>query len=99
MWVTPARRGKGSTKLSADHDEKTPAQRHVTMTWAQRLKRVFKIDVETCRACGAAAKVIACIVYPVVIRKILNHLQENSPLDSGIQIANPRALPQASLFG
>jgi hypothetical protein len=50
--------GKGSPKLSADQDEKTPAQRHVVMTWAQRLKRVVNIDVETCRVCGAAAKVI-----------------------------------------
>ena len=69
-WVTPARRGKGSPKLAADQDEKTPAQRHVAMTWAQRLKRVFNIDVETCRVCGAAAKVIACIEDPVIIRKI-----------------------------
>ena len=49
VWVTPARRGKGNWKVAADQDEKTPAQRHVAMTWAQRLKRVFNIDVETCR--------------------------------------------------
>jgi hypothetical protein len=24
------------------------------MTWAQRLKRVFKIDIETCEQCGGA---------------------------------------------
>ena len=41
---------------------------------------VFNIDVEIRRVCGAAAKVIACIVDPVVIRKILNHLQEKSAL-------------------
>ena len=29
------------------------------MTWAQRLKRVFKIDIETCTQCGGAVKVIA----------------------------------------
>jgi len=28
-----------------------------------------------------------------------NHLQEKSALDSGVQIAIPRAPPQASLFG
>jgi hypothetical protein len=39
--VTPAGRGKGSQKVAEDQDEKTPAQRHVAMTWAQRLKRVF----------------------------------------------------------
>ena len=54
VWVTPARRGKGSGKLAADQDEKTPAQPHVAMTFAQRLKRVFNIDVETCRICGGA---------------------------------------------
>jgi hypothetical protein len=41
----------------------------------------------------------ACIEDSVVVRKILNHLQEKSPLDSGIRIANPRAPPPASLFG
>jgi hypothetical protein len=40
-WVTPAKRGKGGQKVAADQDEKTLAQRHVAMTWAQRLKRVF----------------------------------------------------------
>jgi hypothetical protein len=56
VWVTPAGRGKRSRKVAADQDEKTPAQRHVAMTWAQRLKRVFNIDVETCRACGGSAR-------------------------------------------
>ncbi len=98
VWVTPARRGKGSPKLAADQDEKTPAQRHVAMSWAQRLKRVFNIDVETCRVCGSAARVIACIEDPAVIRKILKHLQQ-SPLDSGVLMPNPRAPPQASLLG
>ena len=46
------------------------------MTWAQRLKRVFNIDIEICRECGGAVKVIACIEDPVVIRKILDHLKE-----------------------
>jgi len=42
--------------------------------------------------------IIACIEDPAVIRKILNHLEEKSRLDSGLQIPNPRAPPQASLF-
>jgi len=65
---------------------------------SQRLKRVFNIDVKTCRVCGGAAKVIACIEDPAVIRKILNHLQEKSPRDSGVLIPTPRAPPQGSLF-
>jgi hypothetical protein len=46
----------------------------MAITWAQRLKRVFKLDVETCRVCGGTARVIACIEDPVVIKKILTHL-------------------------
>jgi len=98
VWVTPARRGKGSSKVAAGQDEKIPAQRHVAMSWAQRLTRAFNIDVKTCRVCGGAARVIACIEDRGVIRKILAHLQEQSPLDSAVQIPNPRAPPQASLF-
>jgi rRNA maturation protein Nop10 len=30
------------------------------MSWAQRLKRVFNIDIKTCPECGGAMKVIAC---------------------------------------
>jgi hypothetical protein len=45
------------------------------MTWAQRLKRVFNIDIETCSECAGAVKVIACVEDPVVIRKILDHLR------------------------
>ena len=47
------------------------------MTWAQRLKRVLNIDIETCRECGAM-KVIACIEDPVVIKQILDHLKHKA---------------------
>ena len=33
------------------------------MTWAQRLKPVFRIDIETCAHCGGAAKV-AALAHP-----------------------------------
>ena len=72
--ITPAKRGKGPPARVAD-DPPTPAEWRASMTWAQRLKRVFNIDIETCRDCGGAVKVIACIEDPVVIRKILDHLK------------------------
>ena len=60
--VTPAGRGKGSKASSSNATEApTPAERRASMTWAQRLKRVFNIDIETCRHCGAAVRIIACI--------------------------------------
>ena len=52
-----------------------PVARHAPMSWAQRLKRVFNIDVEICGVCGGTMKVIACVEDPLVIKKILTHLR------------------------
>jgi len=35
---------------------------------------VLRVDIETCRACGGAVRIIACIEDPGVIRQILDHL-------------------------
>jgi len=43
----------------------------MAIIWAQRLKRVFGIDIETCRACGGAVRIIARIEDPVVMPKAL----------------------------
>ena len=95
--VTPAKRGKGSQPKRADgQDEKTPVQRHAAMTWAQRLKRVFNIDVEKCRICSGAVKVIACIEDPAVIEKILTHLNLHTPAVHA-PLPNSRTPPQAGL--
>ena len=72
--ITPAGRGKGRKRATANTQERTFAEQHAAMTWAQRLKRVFNIDVATCEHCGSAARVIACIEDPDVIDKILTHL-------------------------
>ena len=98
--VTPAKRGKGNERKAADgQEEQIPVQRHASMTWAQRLKRVFKIDVETCRVCGGAARVIACIEDPVIIKKILTHLATKDPSAAPSRLPPCRAPPQAVLFG
>ena len=52
------------------------------MSWAQRLKRVFNIDIEVCDICGKKVKVIACIEDPAVIKKILAHLNLNKSVES-----------------
>jgi len=54
------------------------------MTWAQRLKRVFGIEIETCEQCGGKVKVIASIEDPTVIGKILGHLASRE-LPAGIR--------------
>jgi len=45
------------------------------MSWAQRLKRVFSIDIETCPDCGGKLRGIATIEEPWLIAKILGHVQ------------------------
>lgn len=73
--VTPTKRGKGAMR-PADSDAVSPIERHAAMTWAQRLKRVFNIDIEVCGRCGGSARVIACIEDQDVIDRILTHLRE-----------------------
>lgn len=97
--VTPAKRGKGS-KLKAPDEEQdqTPAERRAVMTWAQRLKRVFNIDIEICQACGGPVKIIACIEDPVVIEKLLDHLKEKGEYQDAVRLPERRGPPQKSLF-
>ena len=70
----------------------------MAITWAERLKRVFNIDIETCTECGGAVKVIACIEDPVVIKKILDHLKDKGASKEAKQLPESRAPPQVSLF-
>jgi len=73
------KRGKGAEpKAFEEEQEKTPAQRRTAMTRAQRLKRVFGIDIETCPACGGVLRIIACIEDPAVIKKILANLDRKN---------------------
>jgi ribosomal protein S27E len=101
IHVTPAKRGKGSNKLdlkSKKSAESTVGE-HKEMTWAQRLKRVFNIDITICNRCSGAVKIIACIEDPMVIKKILDHLDAKSgALASANQLPESRAPPQARIF-
>jgi rRNA maturation protein Nop10 len=73
--ITPARRGRGAKPTKpAQTEDRDPAEQQSAMRWAQRLKRVFQIDVETCPNCGGSVKVIASIEDPLVIERILRHL-------------------------
>jgi hypothetical protein len=80
------------TAASAARGEVSVSDRQRAMSWAQRLKRVFAIDIETCRQCGGKLRVIASIEEPAVIERILDHLGHTAePVDP----AHPsRAPPQ-----
>jgi len=95
--VVPGRRVQQRDQASPD-DEPTVAERRASMTWAQRLKRVFGIDIETCGACGGAVQIVACIEDPDVIEKILSHLDEKTLESPRTQLPPSRASPQLGLF-
>ncbi|MDA7754476.1 transposase [Pseudomonadales bacterium] len=63
-----------------------------SMTRAQRLKRVFSLEIEKCEKCGGKVRVIACIEDPAAIQKILMHLG----LDEASQARNRS--PPSGLF-
>ena len=65
----PAQNASGQ---SADHAHAQPSP--ARLSWARLLKRVFDIDLEHCPNCGGALKIIAAIVEPPVIARLLAHL-------------------------
>ena len=58
---------------SATEEPKARASR-AAMTWMQRLRRVYDIDVSVCPKCAGALNVLAVITDPPVITSILAHL-------------------------
>ena len=101
--VTPARLGKGIKSIS-NAEVRTPAERHAAracpalsgMTWAQRLKCVFNIDIEVCGRCGGSARVIVeasnrCIEDQNVIDRILDHLRQKEQETPTRPLLLPRA--------
>jgi hypothetical protein len=75
--VTPAHRGRGAATppVSGADSTKPPTPRHVAMSWARRLRRVFGVEIEGCTRCGGQLKIIASIEEPQLIAKILSHLE------------------------
>jgi len=92
VQVTPAKRGKKPDIEPPDTDwcNKSPTERHRAMTWMQRLKRVFNIDIEVCEHFGGQVKVIASIEDPKVIEQILKHLKQKA---AKADAAKQRELP------
>jgi hypothetical protein len=95
--VTPARRGKGAKPVS-NAEVRSTAERHAARTWAQRLKRVFNIDIVVCARCGGSIRVIACIEDQDVIERILAHLRDKEQNTPALpHLAPPTRAPPGTL--
>lgn len=51
--------------------ELTPAQHRHRVAWADLLRRVFRVDVTECPACGGRMKIIAALTEPRSIQRYL----------------------------
>ncbi|WP_246261117.1 transposase [Alteromonas ponticola] len=77
--ITASQRGRNSPRLAEDLKDSGKPYHARSMSWAQRLKRVFNIGITICEACESNnVKIIACITQPAIINKILMHLDKNS---------------------
>jgi len=56
------------------------------------------VHIKTCCECGGATKVIACIEDPMVIHKILDHLEDKTKTPACSLLPESRA-PPVDLFG
>ena len=66
--------GPQEQTCEADHgpeSELTPAQRRHRVAWADLLRRVFRIDVTQCPACGGRMRIVAALTEPRSIQRYL----------------------------
>ena len=94
--VVPAKRGRRKKRHSIDRADQTSAEKRASMTWAQRLKRVFNIDIETCDKCGGDVRIIASIEDPAVIRTLLAYLDKKWVMAADSLLPDCRASPGTS---
>ena len=78
--ANPERKKPNKTTIAASAetsiDQALPS---APLTWAERLKRVFDIDISVCPLCGGTLRVIADVTDPDVIQTILAHLKQRAP--------------------
>ena len=66
--------GKPRVRTPRAVEEPKAALSGAAMTWMQRLRQIYDIDVSVCPNCGGDLKVLAVITAPQVIASILAHL-------------------------
>ena len=70
---------EGNDKLETTEELPNLGELYAPLTWAERLRRVFNIDIATCPLCGGTMRIIADITDPDIIQKILDHIEAQPP--------------------
>jgi len=96
--ITPAGRGRGARPRPApEPPPERPVSRHAALTWMQRLKRVFAIEIERCYRCGGRLEVIASLSERALIERILARVRPAGEDEEPAPFA-ARAPPQPRLL-
>jgi hypothetical protein len=60
--------------LESDVPEPGAAERRrLRRSWAQLIRRIYEVDPLTCTKCGGEMRIVAFLLDPAVVRKILDH--------------------------
>ena len=71
-------RASGEPPHATEDRDTWPALRARRRRWAERLRRVFRVDVEVCPRCGGAMVIVGFVTEPAVVRRILAHLERRA---------------------
>jgi len=95
--IIPKQDEKGRAIGADKGHTQNESERRSKMSWAQRLKRVFNIEITVCEHCGGKVKIIACIEDQAIIDKILAHVRKKGREEVGNQ-CEARAPPKFDLL-
>jgi hypothetical protein len=70
--------GYDNSSLTESPGRTTNAKHRYRMSWAERLKRVFNIDITICQHCQGKVRIVSCINDKTVIDKILAHIDKRN---------------------
>ena len=96
--IIPKQVEKGRANGADKGQTQNESERRSKMTWAQRLKKVFNIEITDCEHCGGKVKIIACIEDQVIIDKILAHVRKRGTEEEVDNQWKARAPPEFDLL-
>jgi Putative transposase len=92
----PKLESAGSREREWEEEGSEPFRWRRRYSWAELMKRVFLVEVLTCPECGGSRRLLAFILKPSAIERILSHLGLPTELP---KVHPARASPEQEEFG
>ena len=68
--------GRGVIPGPAATEPGAAERRRLRRSWALSVRRIYEVDPLTCTECGSEMRILAFLLAPAVVRKILDHLDK-----------------------